>query len=165
MSPVGCHKTGPIELMHGMVQFPSRYSAHSGIRTSTFSEHVRYLSLVFEILPDLSCCEVPHFYKTIHATSNQVLPIGGETGTLYMWLLAKLDLLWELCRVLFLFLIPNGCLASEEINCCACNIYSCIWVSLPKDYHFDMVGGPSTLHDPESDTSRSLSSWQGHPSW
>jgi hypothetical protein len=36
--------------------------------------------------------------------------------------------------------------------------------SFPKDYHFDMVGGPSTLHDPKSDAGGSLSSWQGHPS-
>jgi hypothetical protein len=35
---------------------------------------------------------------------------------------------------------------------------------LPKDYHFDVVGGPSTLHDPESDAGGSLSSWQRHPS-
>jgi hypothetical protein len=36
--------------------------------------------------------------------------------------------------------------------------------SLPKCYHLDMVGGPSTPHDPESDAGGSLSSWQGHPS-
>jgi hypothetical protein len=28
----------------------------------------------------------------------------------------------------------------------------------------DVVGGPSTPHDPESDAGGSLSSWQGHPS-
>jgi hypothetical protein len=34
----------------------------------------------------------------------------------------------------------------------------------PKGYHLDVVGGPSTPHDPESDAGGSLSSWQGHPS-
>jgi hypothetical protein len=37
-------------------------------------------------------------------------------------------------------------------------------LSLPKGYHLDVVGGPSTPHDPESDAGGSLSSWQGHPS-
>jgi hypothetical protein len=32
----------------------------------------------------------------------------------------------------------------------------------PKGYHLDVVGGPSTPHDPESDAGGSLSSWQGH---
>jgi hypothetical protein len=36
--------------------------------------------------------------------------------------------------------------------------------SLPKCYHLDVVRGPSTPHDPESDAGGSLSSWQGHPS-
>jgi hypothetical protein len=35
---------------------------------------------------------------------------------------------------------------------------------LPKGYLLDVVGGPSTPHDPESDAGGSLSSWQGHPS-
>jgi hypothetical protein len=30
--------------------------------------------------------------------------------------------------------------------------------------YIDVVGGPSTPHDPESDAGGSLSSWQGHPS-
>jgi hypothetical protein len=33
-----------------------------------------------------------------------------------------------------------------------------------KGFHLDVVGGPSTPHDPESDAGGSLSSWQGHPS-
>jgi hypothetical protein len=33
-----------------------------------------------------------------------------------------------------------------------------------KGYHLDVVRGPSTPHDPESDAGGSLSSWQGHPS-
>jgi hypothetical protein len=33
-----------------------------------------------------------------------------------------------------------------------------------KGCHLDVVGGPSTPHDPESDAGGSLSSWQGHPS-
>jgi hypothetical protein len=37
-------------------------------------------------------------------------------------------------------------------------------ISLLKSYHLDVVGGPSTPHDPESDAGGSLSSWQGHPS-
>jgi hypothetical protein len=37
-------------------------------------------------------------------------------------------------------------------------------LSLPKGYHLDVVGGPSTPHDPESDAGGSLSYWQGHPS-
>jgi hypothetical protein len=30
--------------------------------------------------------------------------------------------------------------------------------------HLDVVRGPNTPHDPESDAGGSLSSWQGHPS-
>jgi hypothetical protein len=36
--------------------------------------------------------------------------------------------------------------------------------TLLKGYHLDVVRGPSTPHDPESDVGGSLSSWQGHPS-
>jgi hypothetical protein len=36
--------------------------------------------------------------------------------------------------------------------------------SLSKGYHLDVVRGPSTPHDPESDAGGSLSSWQRHPS-
>jgi hypothetical protein len=36
--------------------------------------------------------------------------------------------------------------------------------ALPKGYHFGVVGGPSTPHDPESDAGGNLSSWQRHPS-
>jgi hypothetical protein len=36
--------------------------------------------------------------------------------------------------------------------------------SLPKGYHLDVVGGPSTPHNPDSYAGGSLSSWQGHPS-
>jgi hypothetical protein len=40
-----------------------------------------------------------------------------------------------------------------------------IWnYSLSKGCHLDVVGGPSSHHDPESDAGGSLSSWQGHPS-
>jgi hypothetical protein len=38
------------------------------------------------------------------------------------------------------------------------------FVDLSKGYHLDVVGGPSTPHDPESDAGGSLSSWQRHPS-
>jgi hypothetical protein len=31
--------------------------------------------------------------------------------------------------------------------------------ALPKGYHLDVVGGPSTPHDPESDVGGSSSSW------
>jgi hypothetical protein len=37
-------------------------------------------------------------------------------------------------------------------------------MSLSKGCHLDVVGGPSTSHDPENDAGGSLSSWQGHPS-
>jgi hypothetical protein len=37
-------------------------------------------------------------------------------------------------------------------------------ISLPKGYHLEVVEGPSTPHDPESDAGGILSSWQGHPS-
>jgi hypothetical protein len=37
-------------------------------------------------------------------------------------------------------------------------------VTLLKGYHLDVVRGPSTPHNPESDAGGSLSSWQGHPS-
>jgi hypothetical protein len=36
--------------------------------------------------------------------------------------------------------------------------------ALSKGCHLDVVRGPSTPHDPESDAGGSLSSWQGHPS-
>jgi hypothetical protein len=36
--------------------------------------------------------------------------------------------------------------------------------ALPKGCHLDVVGGPSTPHDPESHAGGSLNSWQGHPS-
>jgi hypothetical protein len=35
---------------------------------------------------------------------------------------------------------------------------------LSKGCHLDVVRGPSTPHDPESDAGGSLSSWQAHPS-
>jgi hypothetical protein len=35
--------------------------------------------------------------------------------------------------------------------------------SLSKGCHLDVVRGPSTPHDPESDVGGSVSSWQGHP--
>jgi hypothetical protein len=44
-------------------------------------------------------------------------------------------------------------------------IYIYIYISLSKGCHLDVVRGPSTPHDPESDAGGSLSSWQGHPSW
>jgi hypothetical protein len=39
-----------------------------------------------------------------------------------------------------------------------------IYSSLSTGCHLDVVRGPSTPHDPESDAGGSLSSWQGHPS-
>jgi hypothetical protein len=36
-------------------------------------------------------------------------------------------------------------------------------LTLSKGCHLDVVRGPSTPHDPESDAGGSLSSWQGHP--
>jgi hypothetical protein len=39
-----------------------------------------------------------------------------------------------------------------------------IYISLSKGCHLDVVRGPSTPHDPESDAGGSLSSWQAHPS-
>jgi hypothetical protein len=36
--------------------------------------------------------------------------------------------------------------------------------SLSKGCHLDVVRGPSTPHDSESDAGGSLNSWQGHPS-
>jgi hypothetical protein len=40
-------------------------------------------------------------------------------------------------------------------------ISNCSIISLLKGCHLDVVRGPSTPHDPESDAGRSLSSWQG----
>jgi hypothetical protein len=37
-------------------------------------------------------------------------------------------------------------------------------LALLMGYHLDVVGGPSTPHDPESDGGGSLISWQSHPS-
>jgi hypothetical protein len=42
-----------------------------------------------------------------------------------------------------------------------CPYIDCI---ISKGCHLDVVRGPSTPHDPESDAGGSLSSWQGHPS-
>jgi hypothetical protein len=39
-------------------------------------------------------------------------------------------------------------------------ILSVLTVSLSKGCHLDVVRGPSTPHDPESDAGGSLSSWQ-----
>jgi hypothetical protein len=39
-----------------------------------------------------------------------------------------------------------------------------LYMPLPKGCHLDVVRGPSTPHDPESDAGGSLSSWQSHPS-
>jgi hypothetical protein len=36
--------------------------------------------------------------------------------------------------------------------------------TLSKGCHLDVVRGPSTPHDPDSDAGGSLSSWQGHTS-
>jgi hypothetical protein len=36
--------------------------------------------------------------------------------------------------------------------------------ALSKCYHLDVVRGPSTPHDPESNAGGSLNSWQSHPS-
>jgi hypothetical protein len=38
-----------------------------------------------------------------------------------------------------------------------------LFIALPNGYHLDVVGGPSTPHDPESDAGGSLSSWQSYP--
>jgi hypothetical protein len=44
------------------------------------------------------------------------------------------------------------------------NLYNTICLALSKGCHLDVVRGPSTPHDPESDAGGSSSSWQGHPS-
>jgi hypothetical protein len=43
-------------------------------------------------------------------------------------------------------------------------IYGIACKALSKGCHLDVVRGPSTPHDPESDAGGSLSSWQAHPS-
>jgi hypothetical protein len=44
-------------------------------------------------------------------------------------------------------------------------LFECLTpLTLSKGCHLDVVRGPSTPHDPESDAGGSLSSWQGHPS-
>jgi hypothetical protein len=43
-------------------------------------------------------------------------------------------------------------------------IQSVILDPLSKGCHLDVVRGPSTPHDPESDAGGSVSSWQAHPS-
>jgi hypothetical protein len=46
-----------------------------------------------------------------------------------------------------------------------CLLFSCIlFEPLSKGCHLDVVRGPTTPHDPESDAAGSVSSWQGHPS-
>jgi hypothetical protein len=42
--------------------------------------------------------------------------------------------------------------------------WKCRVLTLSKGCHLDVVRGPSTAHDPESDAGGSLSSWQRHPS-
>jgi hypothetical protein len=49
----------------------------------------------------------------------------------------------------------------DHRHTCIFSVKCCLF---PKGYHLDVVGGPSTPHDPESDAGGSLSSWQGHPS-
>jgi hypothetical protein len=50
-------------------------------------------------------------------------------------------------------------------NCIVQAIYFAIrCLSLSEGWHLDVVRGPNTPHDPESDSGGSLSSWQGHPS-
>jgi hypothetical protein len=47
----------------------------------------------------------------------------------------------------------------------ALGLYGCLTaLSLSKICHLDVVRGPSTPHDPESDAGGRLSFWQGHPS-
>jgi hypothetical protein len=42
-------------------------------------------------------------------------------------------------------------------------VFYVVYIFLHNIKH-DVVGGPSTPHDPESDGGWSISSWQGHPS-
>jgi hypothetical protein len=44
------------------------------------------------------------------------------------------------------------------------HIATVVLQTLSKGCHLDVVRGPSTPHDPESDAGGSLSSWQDHPS-
>jgi hypothetical protein len=73
------------------------------------------------------------------------------------------------CQILKLTLTSHSLRSIEfEQLWHATNSYSDIFTvqkyPLPKGYHLDAVGGPSTPHDPESDAGGSLSPWQGHPS-
>jgi hypothetical protein len=59
--------------------------------------------------------------------------------------------------------IPGTTKMSSNPNFVCIYFVSCM-LSLPKCYHFDVVGEPGTPNDPESGAGGSLSSWQGHPS-
>jgi hypothetical protein len=50
------------------------------------------------------------------------------------------------------------------MDCRYLNLISIYSQPLSKGCHLDVVRGPSTPYDPESDAGGSLSSWQGHPS-
>jgi hypothetical protein len=56
----------------------------------------------------------------------------------------------------------NGTFETGKTN--GDNIFAIYNVTLSKGCHLDVVRGPITPHDPESDAGGSLSSWQGHPS-
>jgi hypothetical protein len=69
--------------------------------------------------------------------------------------------------------VPHNCIfrvsyASVEFLCrgISTDVQIAIILRRPlsKGCHLDVVGGPSTPHDSESDAGGSLSSWQGHPS-
>ena len=49
------------------------------------------LSLVSQILPDLSSGKIPYFNKTVNRSSYKVLTIRGEASTFNMSLLSKLQ--------------------------------------------------------------------------
>jgi hypothetical protein len=55
-------------------------------------------------------------------------------------------------------------LGGDMFHCTLYAVFLAFIHPLSKGCHLDVVGGPSTPHDPESDAGGSLSSWQGHPS-
>jgi hypothetical protein len=87
-------------------------------------------------------------HHLIYATSQiKVLPCS-------VFLCVLQFILMKLLRV-SVSRISNGMLLSSVLI---------FFTILSKGCHLDVVRGPSTPHDPESDAGGSLSSWQEHPS-
>ena len=53
---------------------------------------VTYLSLIFQIFPNLAGGKIPNLNESIYTACDQILTIWGESCTFYMRLLTKLEI-------------------------------------------------------------------------